>query len=249
MGLGRRMGGAGWSGPDAGARVGPLGYNPEMFTGLVDCVAPVARVADGPDVRRLTVDVAWPDSRRPVGASVCVSGVCLTVVVSSEAAVAFDVAFETLERTTLGSVGVGDPVNLELSLRLGDPLDGHLVSGHVDGVGITRSRRTRGDGRELWVDVPGELLPFIATKGSICVDGVSLTVNRVDHSGFMVGIIPHTLEVTTLGHRRPGDRVNLEVDLLARYVARRLETGANPPGGVTMQRLGAAGFLPANEVK
>ena len=148
---------------------------------------------------------------------------CLTVTSREGDTFTVEAAFETLDLTTLGSLAPGDRVNLEPSLRVGDAIGGHLVSGHVDGVGTLVSVDSRGDAREMWFEVPASLAPFIATKGSVCVDGVSLTINRVEGARFMIGVIPHTLEVTTLGARAVGDAVNIEVDQLARYVARILD--------------------------
>lgn len=208
----------------AGAR--EVGYNLCVFTGLVHSTGRIEALEGRPEGRHVVIGTGVPAADRPVGASIAVSGTCLTVVETAADSFAADVAFETLECTTLGSLAVGDRVNLEPSLRVGDALGGHIVSGHVDGVGTLRSVAPRGDAREMWLDVPSELLRFIAPKGSICVDGVSLTVNGVDAGGFTVGIVPHTLEVTTLGGIEPGARVNLEVDVIARYVARLLEGAA-----------------------
>ncbi len=179
-----------------------------------------------------------------------VDGVCLTVVEGHPGRASFDAAFETLRATTLGDKGVGDPVNLEPALRLGDALGGHLVSGHVDGVGQLRSKDARGDAWEVWFDAPPPLHRYIAPKGSITVQGVSLTVNDVDGSGFMVGIIPHTLQVTTLGALERGKDVNLEVDVLARYVARLIQcegAAAMPGSRVTRALLQDAGFATEDE--
>ena len=147
--------------------------------------------------------------RAALGDSVAVSGVCLTVVDAPDGRLAFDVVQETLDRTK----PFGDEVNLEAALRAGDPLGGHYVQGHVDGVGTVRST-----GDQVWIDAPSELLVYVVEKGSIAVDGVSLTVASVDDKGFAVALVPHTLEVTTLGRLAPGDAVNLEVDILAKYV-------------------------------
>jgi riboflavin synthase len=160
--------------------------------------------------------------------------VCLTVTETGDDFFAADVAFETLAVTTLGQLSVDAPVNIEPSLRLGDALGGHLVSGHVDGVGRLLRVEVRGDARECWFWMPEPLRRYVAVKGSITVDGVSLTVNRVDETGFMVGLIPHTLQVTTLGslveHVEQQPAVNLEVDVLARYVERLLQFPPRPSG-------------------
>jgi riboflavin synthase len=210
-----------------------------VFTGLVQTTGVVRDVqrssgAEGHRAESVRVEIAatLADADRILGASVCVSGVCLTVVDSSPEWFAADLGFETLAITTFGQastagaqgLAIGTRVNLEPSLRLGDALGGHMVSGHVDGIAQIRSVEPRGDAREVWIDVPEPLRRFIAVKGSVAVDGVSLTVNRVDASGFMVGLIPHTLAVTTLGDtlERLGS-VNLEVDTVARYVERLLQ--------------------------
>jgi riboflavin synthase len=158
--------------------------------------------------------------------------------------VELDVAFETLRLTTLGSLAVGSRVNLEPSLRVGDPLGGHIVSGHVDGVAVVRSIAARGDAREVLIDVPEPLRRLIAPKGSVALDGVSLTVNEVDATGFSVGLIPHTLSVTTLRDLATGTRLNLEVDVLARYVARLLDASHGGHTGVSRKTLIDTGFLP-----
>ena len=155
--------------------------------------------------------------RADLGDSVAVNGVCLTVVDAPDGRLAFDVVQETLDRTK----PFGDHVNLEGALRAGEPLGGHYVQGHVDGVGTVRST-----GEPVWIDVPSELLRYIVEKGSIAVDGVSLTVAAVDEDGFAVALVPHTLEVTTLGTLDAGDSVNLEVDILAKYVERLLRSDA-----------------------
>ena len=203
-----------------------------MFTGLVSDVGRVKSVEDVNGLRRLRVEGRYPASSIQMGASIEHSGVCLTVVEfgpteSGGSWWVVEAIPETLSRTTLGSWMAGSRVNLELSLKLGDELGGHLVYGHVDGLGIVRSITPDGDSRRIRVEIAEPLAKFLAEKGSICVDGVSLTVSGVGRSDgahwFEVAIIPHTLQVTTLGSLTPGDRVNLEVDMLARYVARMLE--------------------------
>lgn len=199
-------------------------YPARMFTGLVQTTGTLREIIHASECRRLVIDARLAANDRLLGASVAVSGVCLTVTESGDEFIAADAAFETLALTTLGSLEVGDHVNLEPALRVGDPLGGHMVSGHVDGVGTLRSVEPRGDARECWFDVPEPLRRYIAVKGSITVDGVSLTVNAIDSDGFMVGLIPHTLARTTLGSlcERGSGNVNLEVDMLARYVERLL---------------------------
>lgn len=213
-----------------------------MFTGLVQSVGTVAAIDARPQSKRLEIAAKLRPEDRILGASVAVAGVCLTVTDADAERFACEAAFETLERTTLGDLRPGARVNLEPALRLGDALGGHLVSGHVDGVGHLRARTPRGDAIEMRFDAPADLRRFIAIKGSICVDGVSLTVNAIDDAGFAVGLIPHTLAATTLGALGPGDRVNLEVDLIARYVERLLGARA-PAATITWETLARAGML------
>ena len=202
-----------------------------MFTGLVTDVGRVRSVEDSNGLRRITVESKYPVSSLQMGASVQHNGVCLTVVEFGEHPGGswwkVEAVPETLSRTSLGQLMAGSRVNLELSLKIGDELGGHLVYGHVDGLGIVRSLTQDGDSRRIRIEIARPLAKFLAEKGSITVDGVSLTVSGVgygdDADWFEVAIIPHTLAVTTLGALTPGDRVNLEVDMLARYVARMLE--------------------------
>jgi riboflavin synthase len=185
-----------------------------MFTGIVREVGTVESFDDS----RLVVAATQTAADAAVGDSVAVAGVCLTVVENDEVRLAFDVVPETLARTALGRLERGSAVNIEPSLRVGDQLGGHVVQGHVDVVGRVRSVTPDGDGRRVWVDAPEELLAYCIEKGSIAVDGVSLTVAALDDSGFEVALIPHTLDVTTLGWLEPGDSVNLEPDVLAKVV-------------------------------
>jgi riboflavin synthase len=187
-----------------------------MFTGIVREVGTVESF----DGSRLVVAATETAADAAVGDSVAVAGVCLTVVETDEVRLAFDVVPETLARTALGRLERGGAVNIEPSLRVGDQLGGHVVQGHVDVVGRVRSVTPDGDGRRVWVDAPEELLGYCIEKGSIAVDGVSLTVAALDESGFEVALIPHTLDVTTLGWLEPGDSVNLEPDVLAKVVER-----------------------------
>lgn len=191
-----------------------------MFTGIVQTVGTVARIeARGGDVR-LSVDASALDAELALGDSLCVSGVCLTVVAREKKICAFDVSVETLALTTLGTLHEGDAVNLEPALRLSDRLGGHLVSGHVDGVGRVVDIEHDARSQRWTFEVPAPLSRYIAAKGSVCVDGVSLTVNDVGANRFGVNLIPHTVEVTTFRGKRVGDAVNVEVDMIARYVER-----------------------------
>jgi len=192
-----------------------------VFTGLVREVGRVVSIT-GDDTVRLALRARETADGAAVGDSVAVDGVCLTVVAVDGDAFAFDVVPETLSRTSLGSLRAGSAVNLEPSLRAGDALGGHYVQGHVDGVGSVRSVAPEGGGKRLSFDAPADLLPYMVEKGSIAVQGVSLTIAALDDTGFEVALIPHTLDVTTLGLLTAGDAVNLEVDVLAKYVERLL---------------------------
>ena len=199
-----------------------------MFTGLVQAVgALTARAERGPGAR---VEVACPFAALELGESIAVQGACLTVVAVTADGFAADLSAETLAKTTLGRLSVGAKVNLERSLAVGDRLGGHLVQGHVDGIGRVESVEQVGEARRVALEAPGELARFIAPKGSVCIDGVSLTVNTTQGPSFEVMLIPQTLALTTLPEWRPGREVNLEADLLARYAVHWLE-GAYAPAG------------------
>jgi riboflavin synthase len=204
-----------------------------MFTGLVSDVGRVMAVEDSNGLRRLTVESVYPVASIQMGASIQHSGVCLTVVEFGERTGGswwvVEAIPETLSRTSLGGLKAGSRVNLELSLKMGDELGGHLVYGHVDALGEIVSVTLDGDSRRIRIGVPANLAKYFAEKGSVTVDGVSLTVSAVSTLSdpkpwFEVAIIPHTLSVTTLGDATPGGKVNLEVDMLARYVDRMLES-------------------------
>lgn len=188
-----------------------------MFTGLVECCASVARVVDEPPGKRLVIRAPAIAPQAALGESIAVSGCCLSVVGRDGATLEFEAGPETLARTTLGALATDSPVNLERSLRVGDRLGGHFVTGHVDGVGTLETRRDEGNWSTFWFRVPPALTRQMASKGSVAVDGVSLTLVDVEPERFSVALIPHTLAVTTLGRLAPGDRVNVETDLLAKY--------------------------------
>lgn len=190
-----------------------------MFTGLVTDLGEVRAIEARGDTR-ITVATAYDVGAIAIGASIACSGACLTVVAREADWFAVDVSAETLGRTTLGAWRPGTPVNLERPLRVGDELGGHIVLGHVDGVSRIVEREPVGDSARFVFTAPDGLARFIAEKGSVALDGVSLTVNRVADGEFDVNLIPHTLGCTTFGAARPGDSVNLEIDMLARYVAR-----------------------------
>jgi riboflavin synthase len=195
-----------------------------MFTGIITDIGRVRSVAPTARDRRYEIETAWDTSGIDLGASISHSGVCLTVVEKGPGWFAVEVSGETLDRTTLGGWRAGTEINLERATRAGDELGGHIVSGHVDGLGQVVEMTPDGGSHRLTIEAPEPLHRFIAAKGSITVDGVSLTVNSVDGRRFGLNIIPHTWEATTLGARRVGDVVNLEIDMLARYLARWQET-------------------------
>jgi len=194
-----------------------------MFTGIVETVGTVEEVEPGDDLTRLVVDAgSIADGVKP-GDSVAVNGGCLTVTSIRDGRLSFEVVRETMERTSLGDLKVGSRVNLERAVRARDRLDGHIVQGHVDGVGTVRQVVREGKDVRLQIDCDPELADCVVEKGSIAVDGVSLTVAALTPSGFEVALIPHTLELTTLRDCQPHDRVNLEADVLGKYVKRYLE--------------------------
>lgn len=213
-----------------------------MFTGIVQTTGTVEAIEPrGGDVRlRIRCPSLGPESLA-LGDSVAVSGVCLTAVEAGAEGFSADVSKETLDHTTLGAMKPGSRVNLERALTLATPLGGHLVTGHVDGVGEICGRVEDARSIRFDVRVPEALARYVARKGSVCLDGVSLTVNRVNDARFDVNIVPHTLEVTTLDEWAPGMRVNLEVDIVARYLERLIE-GGERTGGLNMERLKEAGF-------
>lgn len=198
-----------------------------MFTGIVQDVGRVAALAHrGVDLRLSVATQRLELSRMQRGDSIAVAGVCLTIVALEPARFDADVSLETLARTTLGEWQVGRHVNLEPALRAGDALGGHLVAGHIDGVAELIATEGQGHSQRLRLRVPTELARYVARKGSVCLDGVSLTTNAVQGDEFEVNLVPHTLAVTTLGELAVGDRVNIEVDLIARYVERLSESFA-----------------------
>jgi riboflavin synthase len=198
-----------------------------MFTGIVTDIGEIAAVTPGSQAgdRRFVVRTKHAMKPVTIGASIACSGCCLTVVEKGADWFAVEVSGESLAKTHLGDWSAGDRINLELSLKVGDELGGHLVYGHVDGVGTVVSMTPEGGSVRFTFEVPGELARFVAAKGSIAIDGISLTVNEVAGNSFGVNVISHTQAVTTLGQAKTGQRVNLEVDMLARYVARLLEHG------------------------
>lgn len=195
-----------------------------MFTGIVTDIGEIARVQKRGDMR-FEIRTRYNTNSINPGASICCSGCCLTVVDTGAASFSVDVSAETLSKTTLSSWQLGKRINLERALRMGDEMGGHMVLGHVDGVGDIVSVTPEGDSKRIRIRVPAALARLVAEKGSVTLDGVALTVNDVDGLVFGVNIIPHTQAVTTWGHARESDAVNVEIDMLARYVARLAEFG------------------------
>ncbi len=192
-----------------------------MFTGIVrERGRVLAAEQNGDGLLRLRIAAPRTGADTSIGDSVAIAGCCLTAVAAENGELEFDAVAETLARTTLGGLAEGAEVNLEPALRAGEPLGGHHVQGHVDGVGRVRSFEPEADGARLWLDLPAELLRYCVEKGSIAIDGVSLTVAAVDEAGVAIALVPHTLRETTLGALRAGDQVNVEVDVLAKYVER-----------------------------
>ncbi len=220
-----------------------------MFTGIIREVGIVRHLRRSPSGASLEIRAPRSAPRLVTGGSVAVDGACLTVASLAADSFTGDVVPETLSRTTLGERRGGERVNLELPLTLAQPLDGHLVQGHVDGVGTVRSVDTRGGQWTTTIELPDELRPFVAEKGSIAINGVSLTVAAIAGSAFSVALIPTTLNETNLKDLKVGSRVNLEVDLMARYIAKLLAEGFTPgenaqrgAGGLTLSRLEELGF-------
>jgi riboflavin synthase alpha subunit len=202
-----------------------------MFTGIVRERGRVLRADGGPDGVALELEAPETAALSAVGDSVSIAGACLTVTSVADGRLTFHAVPETIRRSSLGRLRPGADVNLEPALRAGEPFGGHYVQGHVDAVGTVRSLAPEGEGARLWVDAPPELLRYCVDKGSISVEGVSLTIAGLDEQGFAIALVPHTLEVTTLGALTPGDAVNLEADVLAKYVEKLV--GANDPGTIS----------------
>jgi riboflavin synthase alpha subunit len=215
-----------------------------MFTGIVQFMGVVRAIRRGSAAARLVLDA--PGLPRPlvIGSSIAVNGVCLTVTAFDDSRIEFDVIPETLSRSTLGALAAGAAVNLEPSLRAGDPLDGHMVQGHVDGVGVVRSIESGTGGHVVTFEAGEELMPFVIPKGSIALDGVSLTVASVAGNRFSVALIPTTLGATTLSQWRVGQRVNVETDILARTVVSTLKRwhASETAPALTLERLRENGW-------
>jgi riboflavin synthase len=221
-----------------------------MFTGIIEGMGIICGIRPAESGKRLIVEADFPLDGSKVGDSIAVSGACLTAVRIYGRRFEADLSPETLAKSTFNAARVGDRVNLERAMRLSDRLDGHLVTGHVDGVGTLRGRETTGNSLMLTIDVPSALVRYMILKGSLAVDGISLTLNAVSENRVSVTVIPHTAAVTTVGVKAPGAPVNLEVDLIGKYVERFLfgKTAGQhvpPPGGsgIDMEFLARTGFL------
>jgi riboflavin synthase len=200
-----------------------------MFTGIIEELGGVKALRRDAGAARLTISASAVLDGTIVGDSICVNGVCLTVIDLNKNVFSADIAVETLKVTNLGELRIGDKVNLERALRLSARIGGHLVSGHIDSIGHIRGKREEGNGWRISIDAPESILRYIIKKGSIAIDGISLTVADVDKRGFSIAMIPHTGKLTTLGFKSAGATVNLEVDIIGKYVERllsgRLESG------------------------
>jgi riboflavin synthase len=211
-----------------------------MFTGIIEEMGSVRALRREGIAARLTVSASTVLGGTAIGDSICVNGVCLTVVDLAKDGFSADVAAETLKVTNLGELKIGANVNLERALQLSARIGGHLVSGHVDAVGRIREKREEGNGWRIFIDAPETVLRYVIKKGSIAIDGISLTVADVDRSGFSIAMIPHTAKLTTLGFKAGGDSVNLEADIMGKYVERLL--AGRVEGGVSLELLKKSGF-------
>ena len=219
-----------------------------MFTGIIEGLGTLTAVQPSGQGARLSVVSEVALEATGIGDSIAVNGACLTAVTISGNRFEVDVSPETLQHTTLGSARVGDRVNLERALRLSDRLDGHLVSGHIDGMGVIRQRRPLANAIIITISVPKELTRHMIHKGSVAVDGVSLTINNLGPESFEVSVIPHTAELTTVGIKQPGSRVNIETDMIGKYIERFITTpGDTSPGGkkkdIDIALLARSGFM------
>lgn len=221
-----------------------------MFTGLVEGLGTIRSIRSSGQGRRLVITADFSLEATAAGDSVAVSGACLTAVAVSGNRFEVDVSPETLRTTTLGSAKIGERVNLERSLRLSDRIDGHLVAGHVDGTGVIKDRQATGNASVVIIGIPSPLSRYLIKKGSVAVDGISLTVNECDDTGFSVTIIPWTAQETTIGFKKIGEPVNIETDMIGKYVekfltgrGRRTDPKGKAGSGVDMHLLAKTGFL------
>ncbi len=214
-----------------------------MFTGIVEGLGEIISKSSIPKGIRFTIKAPFDLSDTRVGDSICVNGACLTVTDLNAQNFAVDISPETLTRTTLGSLQIGSKVNLERALRIGDRLGGHIVLGHVDGVGEVVRRRETGDFIFFTIKIPENLTKYVIEKGSIAIDGISLTVNAISQNLIELAIIPHTAKLTTMGFRKPGDKVNIEVDLIGKHIEKLLQPYLKSKDSITLEFLKEHGFL------
>jgi riboflavin synthase len=215
-----------------------------MFTGIIEGLGTIAGVRPSGQGKRLTIQSDFSLQGTRVGDSIAVNGACLTAVQLADRRFEADVSSESVARTTLAEARTGERVNLERALRLSDRIDGNLVAGHVDGTGVIASRQPAGNAVVVTVAVPEELARQMIIKGSVAVDGVSLTINTLDARSFAVAVIPHTSVLTTIGFKQTGERVNIETDMIGKYVEKFLSTRTDAkPTGVTLELLAKSGYL------
>jgi riboflavin synthase len=220
-----------------------------MFTGIIEGLGTITALHPSGQGSRFSITSDFELSDTQIGDSIAVNGVCLTAVLLEGRRFNVDVSPETLQRSVLGKINIGERVNLERALRLSDRLDGHLVSGHVDGVGILRQRKTLANAIVITVGVPETLSRYMIEKGSVAVDGISLTINRCDTTSFDVSIIPHTAGLSTIGFKKIGETVNIETDMIGKYVERfvlnpsRKKENAQESGGIDAAFLAKSGFI------
>lgn len=216
-----------------------------MFTGIIEGLGTISEIRPAGAGRRMTITAGFELNGTRIGDSIAVNGACLTAVEISGTRFTADVSPETLKRSTLADARAGDRVNLERALRLSDRLDGHLVTGHIDGTARVRYKRDLGGSLAMGFSVPGQLGRYMIPKGSVAVDGISLTINTCGSGEFEIAVIPHTAKITTIGLKNPGDRVNIETDLIGKYVEKFLKEKKDDsrPGGLDMAFLSKTGFL------
>ncbi|MDI7258946.1 MAG: riboflavin synthase [Thermodesulfobacteriota bacterium] len=214
-----------------------------MFTGIIEGKAKVLRIKHQGSAKRLTIELPFHLTEVQLGDSININGACLTIAEKEGQAIAFDLSGETIEKTLLRDLKEGDFVNLERALRLTDRLGGHIVTGHIDGIGVITEKRKGGDFVNLKVKIPESLSKYIVPKGSIAIDGISLTVNECWEEEIRITLIPYTLEKTTLVDKRVGERVNIEADLLGKYVERLLSQGSGKSKGLDLSFLKEHGFI------
>jgi riboflavin synthase len=218
-----------------------------MFTGIIEGLGTVSGIYAAGQGKRLSITSDFPLDQSRIGDSISVSGACLTAVAIEGKRFEVDLSPETIATTTFGRVNVGDQLNLERAMRLSDRIDGHLVSGHIDGTGVIRNNKMTGNAMIVTIDIPKSLLHYMIKKGSVAVDGISLTINSCDKEGIEVTIIPHTARNTTIGFKKRGDPVNIETDMIGKYVERFVAVGPDGDGqnqaGLDMNFLAKTGFI------